>query len=108
MPPDDVTASTLAEIRGRHDAFVRSGGARLTRSEAGNAAIRSVVDVPFLLAAIEAALKLHVPVDRGRVMRCCEGCEEVNGEFHEDCCHEWPCPTVEDITTALTGETPDG
>ena len=61
--------------------------------------------VPRFLAAIEAVLKLHRPVDRGRVMRCCDGCEEF--EDHEDCCHEWPCPTVEDITAALTGETAD-
>ncbi len=59
-------------------------------------------DAPVLLAAIKVVLKLHRPIDRGRVWRCCEGCEEVNGEFHEDCCHDWPCPTYEAITTALT------
>jgi len=50
-----------------------------------------------LLSMVDAVLKLHVPVDRGRVMPCCRGCEEVNGGFHEDCCHEWPCPTFEAI-----------
>jgi hypothetical protein len=60
--------------------------------------------VSALLAAVEAALKLHRPIDRGRVMNCCEGCEMVNGEFHEDCCHEWPCPTYGAITSALTGK----
>ena len=60
-------------------------------------------DVASLLAAIDAVLKLHVPVERGRVMRCCEGCEDVNGDWHEDCCHEWPCPTYEEITRELSG-----
>ena len=59
-------------------------------------------DVPSLLAAAEAVLNLHKPVNRGRVMHCCEGCEAVNGEFHEDCCHEWPCPTYEAVAEAIT------
>jgi hypothetical protein len=60
--------------------------------------------IPALLAAAGKVLELHQPVDRGRVMRCCEGCEKINGEFHEDCCHEWPCPAVEAITAELTGK----
>ena len=58
-------------------------------------------DMQRLLAALEAALALHVPVNRGRVMYCCRGCEEVNGDFHEDCCHEWPCPTYDAIAAGL-------
>ena len=51
-----------------------------------------------LAAMVRGAAELHAPVDRGRVVRCCAGCEAVNGEFHEDCCHEWPCPTYRAIT----------
>jgi hypothetical protein len=64
---------------------------------------------PRLQRAVDAVLKLHQPADRGRVMRCCRGCEEVDGEFHESFCHEWPCPTVRAITAELTkGEASDG
>lgn len=65
-------------------------------------------DVPRLLAAVDALIELHRPIDRGRVMACCEGCEAVNGEFHGGCCHEWPCPTYEAILAALTGKAADG
>jgi hypothetical protein len=98
MPDDDRVASALAGIRAFDYKPVPQGHHTFEQ------AIRAAHDVPVLLAAIEAVLKEHAPVDRGRVMRCCEGCEEVNGEFHEDCCHEWPCPTVAAITTALTGK----
>ena len=64
-------------------------------------------DALRLLAAVEAVLKEHRPIDRGRVLRCCAGCEAFNDGFHEDCCHEWPCPTYETITTALTGKEAD-
>lgn len=59
---------------------------------------------PRLFAAVQKVVALHAPVSRGRVMNCCRGCEEENGEFHEDCCHEWPCPTSEAISRALLGE----
>jgi hypothetical protein len=61
-------------------------------------------DVPALLVALKDVLALHKPEARGRVMNCCRGCEEENGEFHEDCCHEWPCPTYRAISAALLGE----
>lgn len=41
---------------------------------------------------------LHKPINRGhRVMPCCAGCEDDDDEqyFHSECCHEYPCPTVE-------------
>lgn len=62
--------------------------------------------ISSLLAAFDAVLKEHRPIDRGRVLRCCAGCEAFNDGFHEDCCHEWPCPTYDAITTALTGKEP--
>ena len=93
--PDADPASTLAAIRDRWEA-------RKQHSLGFDP-----VDAIALLAAAEAALKLHLPVDRGRVMRCCGGCEAVNGKFHEDCCHEWPCPTYLAITAALGGTQQD-
>ena len=58
--PDVSLSVTLEEIRERHGAFVRHGGALLTRSEARNAAALSAADVPFLLAALDAVLKQAV------------------------------------------------
>lgn len=51
-----------------------------------------------LLNVIDKARELHSPVNRGRVMFCCAGCEDGD---HPDCCHEWPCPTIDAITAAL-------
>lgn len=68
---------------------------------------RSSAYVRPLADAVMAAVELHKPIDRGRVMACCEGCEAVNGGFHEDCCHEWPCPTYEAILAALAGKAAD-
>lgn len=62
-----------------------------------NPALLRNEDVPRLIAAVEAVLKRHAPIDRGRIMHCCRGCEEEN----ERCCHEWPCPTYEAISRAL-------
>lgn len=98
--PDNLTVA-LDEIRERAN---RRLTFPVTSSTALQGAIESAGDVPRLLAALDEVLKLHQPVGRGRVMNCCEGCEAVNGEFHEDCCHEWPCPTVQAISRALLGE----
>jgi hypothetical protein len=66
------------------------------------ACINSAADVPRLLAAVEAALDLHQPVDRGTGAQC-KGCA-THVTFTR-----WPCPTVAAITAALTGkETGDG
>lgn len=61
-----------------------------------------------LLAVADAVMELHQAVSRGRVMPCCAGCEEFNGDhrFDERCCHEWPCPTVEAVAEALKGMPP--
>jgi hypothetical protein len=101
MPDPADPASLLSPIRKRSDwasdRYAETGTVR-----------ESADDVPVLLKAVGTALDLHRPVDRGRVMRCCEGCEAANGEFHEDCCHEWPCPTVAAIGAALAGEEATG
>ena len=105
--PDDKLAGALAEIRRNILQAEQAGAGRdldrviYTHGLAAGTGRR-------LLSAVEAALEVHKPVDRGRVMACCEGCEAVNGEFHEDCCHEWPCPTYEAILAALTGKAANG
>jgi|GEM_PF-6905502 len=88
--PDDPVASTLAEIRERYewgaDRYVTLGEVR-----------NSAADVPRLLAAVEAALKVHQPVDRGTGAQC-KGCA-THVTFTR-----WPCPTVRAIAAALAGE----
>jgi hypothetical protein len=52
--------------------------------------------MPRLVAAVEAVLELHQPVDRGAGAQC-KGCAtHVTFTW-------WPCPIVQAITTALTG-----
>jgi hypothetical protein len=57
-------------------------------------------DVPRLLAAVSKVLEIHKPADHGRVMLCCEGCEETDMEG----CQEWPCPTYQAIAAGLLGQ----
>jgi hypothetical protein len=54
------------------------------------------VDSPRLLAAIEAVLELHQPLDRGTGAQC-QGCA-THVTFTR-----WPCPTYEAISAALLG-----
>ena len=109
----DPAATYLAQVRERATATKSSAhgytphGERFPSGPAGEWLIANLAaadDVPRLLAVVEAVLKLHVPVDRGRVMNCCRGCEEENSMFHEDCCHEWPCPTPLAVSAELPGE----
>jgi hypothetical protein len=55
----------------------------------------SLDDVPRLLAAVEAVLKEHQPVNRG------EGLEPICGTCHRGF---WPCSTYEAITRKLSGK----
>jgi hypothetical protein len=94
MGSDDVTAA-LAAIRERAahaDRALKFGGSfRVTA--------RSQADVPRLVAAVEAVLKEHQPVNRG------EGLEPICSTCHRGF---WPCPTVQAITAALSGEEAGG
>ena len=71
--------------------------------------------MPRLVAAVEAVLKLHQPVTtnggwlEGREWQECEACGPNNGCEHVIASPGqgesfWPCPTVEAIIAALTGE----
>lgn len=53
-----------------------------------------VQDIPSLLAAVEAALKQHQPIERRKGWP--PTCSFDN--------HRWPCAEIEAITAALTGE----
>jgi hypothetical protein len=89
--------------------------------------------MPLLVAAVEAALKLHRPLE-SVVRNICaahatgskwrksatlaefraevEACPDCRKEDVQVCAHcqcpddEWPCPTYRAITTALTGDKP--
>ena len=61
-------------------------------------------DAERLADVAEALLAPHVPVDRGRVTPCCEGCEKECCASPADC-HEWiECPVRETITRELLGK----
>jgi hypothetical protein len=96
--PDDLTA-ILDHVRdGAESEIVHPDdecGIRLGGFCVPHAAVR-------LLAAVEAALKVHQPVDRGTGAQC-KGCA-THVTFTQ-----WPCPTVRAITAALTeGEDGNG
>ena len=64
----------------------------------------SRTDVPRLVAALEAVLDAHEPVNallnpgpHERVVKVCTGCGTDDGNWQR-----WPCPTVRAITSALT------
>jgi len=77
----------------RDDSNHDCGRAAPFEHDRARAALEAAVTV--VASERERLRQLHKPIDRGRVMNCCEGCETVNGDFHEDCCHEWPCPTID-------------
>ena len=97
--------STDWEVLGAHDDY---GNPALIASEVEGedaefiAAART--DVPRLVDALEAVLAMHTPKDNGRVTPCCS-CEQWIESSDDEACIEYPCPTVEAITTALEGET---
>jgi hypothetical protein len=88
---DADPSTVLAAIRGRQRYI--DGPAYVEDIRA------SADDVLRLLAAVEAVLKEHQPVDRG------EGLEPTCGTCHRGF---WPCSTVQAITAALAGEEAGG
>lgn len=61
-------------------------------------------DVPDLVAALEAVLDVHQPVDIEPSETICKGCStKISTAFYEPTV-EWPCPTVQAISTALDGD----
>ncbi len=65
-------------------------------------------DIPALLAALDAVAALHQPIDAlmyaGRSqqhkVQVCTGCGQDDGNWNQ-----WPCPTIQAITTALSEAT---
>mgnify|MGYP006950148405 FL=1 len=57
-------------------------------------------DVPALVAALRAVLNLHF---KAQPIPAAFGTQE-GGDYCRTCVEDWPCPTVEAITTALNGD----
>ncbi|HEY2090151.1 MAG TPA: hypothetical protein VGH54_29535 [Mycobacterium sp.] len=88
---DGTPLAALAKIRGR--GYRRDAGV----AEAARLSDSAAVDVPRLLAALEAVLKLH----EGRE---CKNCEPGAHRRCRLCDGDWPCSTYNAITRAITGE----
>ena len=58
----------------------------------------------LMAEALGKVLAVHTPKDNGRVSPCCS-CEQWIESSDDEACIEYPCPTVEAITTALEGGT---
>jgi hypothetical protein len=91
-PLSDDPAPALAGIREHNERVIALCGM-------APAVVRQLAehDVPRLVAAVEAVLKEHQPVNRG------DDLEPICGTCHRGF---WPCPTYRAITAALTGEEP--
>ena len=90
MDTNDLTAA-LNEIRERYE-DIAHGPAYVDDIRA------SADDVPVLLAAVEAVLERHRDEDG-----ICDEC--LDFEYGDVYPVRWPCPTVQAITTALSGGT---
>lgn len=86
---------TLDQIRARHNDWVDSFG------EPSGERLSIVGERKALLAAIDAVLALHTPdgSQQPECVACRVDCLYCEGQ------HDYPCPTVTAINTAL-GETP--
>jgi len=63
-------------------------------------------DLPRLLAAVEAVLMIHASEpEPGLLPPTCVVCQTIPDSWSRD---EWPCPTVQAITTELLGEEEGG
>jgi hypothetical protein len=91
-PETPPTAETLAlfeiKARGYHNGARGILAARLSDCAA--------IDIPRLVAAVEAVLRDHeprTPIPPNRHYRICRACSRI-----------WPCATVQDVTRELLGE----
>jgi hypothetical protein len=97
MPDTDAAAAWLNGVRERAEhaeRVLRLGG------NFGEAAARSQADVPRLLAAVEAVLKLHAPTGVFPPLQACSECSWPSPPSPVP----YPCATVRAITRELTGE----
>jgi hypothetical protein len=88
----DEPAAILAGIKER---YAKTGGGY--SSNPGDY-IRSAEDVPYLLAAVKAALAHHVEAVIDVARPRFHYCQTCSGH------PAWPCPEVRDIRAALAGE----
>lgn len=88
MSAPQAAVTALAEIGERY-----AHGAKKTAT--GRDVCASADDVPRLVAAIEAVLKQHQPIDSYGTLVC----DKCSFAFRTP----WPCGEVDAITTALAG-----
>ena len=86
---------TLDGIRSRAEAY----------SSHGTPGLHAPQDRAALLAAVDASLAVHEPMDAGmnpgrheRIVKVCTGCGTDDGNWQR-----WPCPTVRAIISAFSG-----
>ena len=126
MPDPDDVASTLAAIKERAKEAAAMDVdvlAAFSGISVGGVIAASAVDVPVLLAALEAVLKLHSRWEirdgddgEGEFERavCRHCCAADGGGQTEDCAvihmadECWPCDTYRAITATLGEEAGDG
>ena len=95
------TAATLEQIRERSDRPIPHVGSLPISHDGVRSLMESAADVPCLLAAVGAVLKLHVPVgEMGVDELWCGECSVTERLV------PWRCPTYLAISRALTGEEP--
>jgi hypothetical protein len=102
MAPDPAPSAALARIKKRAEAAAELNVDLFAKfigpdtMTIGGWIAASAMDVPLLVAALEAVLALHVPIPDGQ-------------DWCRECGHSFPCWTLQAITSALTGEeTGDG
>jgi hypothetical protein len=88
----DTITKRLAEIRANDYRRDRNGAAAYRQSDL------AAVDVPALLAAVEAVLRHHEPVTTANGMSICPNCSRAAGTAVFA-----PCEEVRDISAALSG-----
>jgi hypothetical protein len=123
---DTGLTAALNEIRERSDRPLPHVTSLPISHDGVRCLMASAADVPRLLAAVDAVLKVHHPEpatlwracpehqmtrtlkdkNRWEKMRACPDCEQVAVPSCGECLDaDWPCPTVTELTRALTGET---
>lgn len=87
--------TALDGIRSRADAY----------RDHGTPGLNAPKDRAALLAALDAAMATHQPIDalaysgpQQRMVKVCTGCGTDDGNWQR-----WPCPTVKAITSTIEG-----
>jgi hypothetical protein len=93
MPDTDKLSAALDEIRGRGYRNGASGALCARLSDCAD------IDVPRLLAAVDAALRFHAPKETANGIQVCAFCSCAQGEAVTS-----PCPEVQAISRELLRE----